>query len=128
MQLAPLLAASPAIQIHVFAAAVALGSSAAVFVMPKGTPHHVLYGRIAALALLATALSSFWITRNGQYSWIHILSLVTLTTVSFGLRGIRQGKRRTHAANMIGAVSGLAVAALFTMTPGRVLHAVFFGG
>ena len=128
MAWAPLLAAAPAIQFHSLMAAAALIFSAAVVASRKGTPHHRWLGRFAAGALLLTALSSFWIYGRGGYSWIHILSLVTLTSLAAGLLALRRGKRRRHAGFMLGAVAGLVVAAGFTLMPGRILHAVAFGG
>lgn len=128
MTLAPLLAASPAIQFHALAAATALIFSAVVFLRPKGTPAHVLAGRIGATALLATAISSFWITGPNGYSWIHILSVVSLVALTGGIIGIWRNHRRSHARFMISAASGLAVAGLFTLLPGRVMFRVVFGG
>ena len=127
MTLTPLLGAGPVVQLHVVAAAAALFTSAAVVFSQKGTARHVLAGRIAVVALIVTALSSFGITHGGHFSWIHGLSIVTLVTLAMGLRSIRNGSRRAHAANMIGAVSGLTVAGFFTLMPGRILHVVVFG-
>lgn len=128
MTLTPLLAAAPAIQIHSLMAAAALIFSAAVVVLRKGTIRHRWLGRCAAGALVLTAGSSFWIHMHGGFSWIHVLSLVTLASVTAGLVALRRGNRRRHAGFMLGAVIGLVVAAAFTLTPGRILNAVLLGG
>jgi len=127
VNLSPLLTASGAIQIHVTAASAALFLGAAIAVMRKGTPRHRLLGRLAAVAMLVTALGSFLITRNGQWSIIHILSLVTLVSLAGGLWHIRHRNVKAHRGYMTGAWLGLVGAMLFTLIPGRIMHAVFLG-
>ncbi len=129
MSLAPLLAAPPAIQVHAAAAMVALVSALGVAFLAKGTPAHVWLGRGFALALLAAAASSFWITglNPGHYSWIHILSVVTLVNIPLAFLAIWRNDRRAHAWGMILNAIGLAVAGAFTLLPGRIMAAVVFG-
>lgn len=127
MTLAPLLAASPLVQLHTLAAALALGAGAAVLISAKGTPRHRLLGRIGALAMLVTALSSFGIPGDGRFSVIHLLSLGTLFSLGMGYRAIRARKIAAHAGFMRGAWLGLLMAGLFTLWPGRLMHQVVFG-
>lgn len=127
MTLQPLLTAPALVQAHTLFAVAALVSGAAILLLPKGTPQHRMMGRFAALSLVITALSSFGIVRGGL-SVIHLLSVVTLVSVSLGVVAIRQGNRTRHAAAMRGAWFGLVGAALFTLLPGRVMNSVFFGG
>ena len=128
MTLAPLLNASLAIQLHVIAAAAALLSGAAVVFLAKGTGAHRLWGGLAAAALLVTSLSSFWIQSLGTFSPIHLLSINTLVGVCLGIWYRRQGQIRKHRMWMTGCYLGLVGAGLFTLLPGRVMHAVVFGG
>lgn len=128
MSLSPLLAAPPAIQIHFLAAIAALLSGAAVVFLRKGTPRHRLLGRIAAAGMATAAITSYWIRpASGGFSWIHLLSILTLVSLTIGLIARRRGDIRTHKRWMIGAYSGLVVAGLFTLLPGRIMHAVVFG-
>ena len=92
MTLAPLLAAPPVTQFHVAAAVLGLASGVAVLVLTKGTPKHLAFGRLFAVAMLATAFSSLWITGlwPGRYSPIHILSIVTLTTIPIAVLARRR--------------------------------------
>ena len=126
MSLAPLLNASAVVQVHVVVAIAALLTGAAILLFPKGTPLHRGLGRIGAAALVITALSSFGIYRNGL-SVIHLLSLLTLYSVTRGIIAIRQGRVARHSGYMRGAWFGLVGAAVFTLLPGRVMNAVFFG-
>lgn len=126
VSLVPLLNASAVVQVHVVVAIAALFSGAAILLLPKGTPLHRALGRIGAGALVITALSSFGIYRNGL-SIIHLLSLLTLYSVTRGIIAIRQGDVARHSGYMRGAWFGLVGAGVFTLLPGRVMNAVFFG-
>lgn len=129
MSIAPLVNASFAIQLHTAAALIAAVSGFIVLIRTKGTPSHRALGAIFAAAMIVTAISSFWITTltPGRFSWIHILSIVTLISIPLAIYYRRIGNIRGHAANMIGPFIGLIIAGLLTLAPGRVLHQVFFG-
>jgi uncharacterized membrane protein len=131
MTLAPLLNASPVIQAHaVFAlAAVALG--AAQLAAPKGTlPHRSMGWLWAALMILVAGTSLFIHTIRmwGPWSPIHLLSLFTLAIVPLGVVFARRHDIRRHR-NIMMWTYGLALiaAGLFTLAPGRIMHAVVFG-
>jgi uncharacterized membrane protein len=126
VNLAPLLAAPPVTQFHVAAAVLALASGVAVLVLAKGTPKHLAFGCLFAVAMVATAFSSLWITGlwPGRYSPIHILSIVTLTTIPIAVLARWRGNIRAHATGMILNFVGLVIAGVFTLAPGRVLHDV----
>ncbi|HEV3044192.1 MAG TPA: DUF2306 domain-containing protein [Roseiarcus sp.] len=129
MTLAPLLAAPAHVIIHAFLATAALIVGAAVLFLQKGTALHKALGRVWATLMMIVAGLSFAITglNPGHYSAIHILSIVTLTTVPYAIWRRRVGDIRAHATAMIANYCGLFIAAAFTLTPGRVMHAVFFG-
>ena len=114
MTLQPLLTASALIQVHTLVALAALVSGAAILLLPKGTARHRATGRVAAVLLCATALTSFGIFRDG-WSVIHLLSVLTLASVGSGIYAIRKGNRAGHAKAMQGAWLGLAIAGLFTL-------------
>jgi uncharacterized membrane protein len=116
---------SAAVLAHLAAAVAALGLTTATLVLPKGGRRHRLLGRGAAISLVATALLSFLVPRLGAFSGLHVLSLVTLTTIPYGVWAIRHGRRGTHRRVMLANAAGLfgaAVAAV--LMPGRVLHGV----
>jgi uncharacterized membrane protein len=123
--LAPLFASPASIVVHAFLATAALIIGAAVLFFTKGTPLHKALGRTWAALMMATAAISFVMTSH--YSWIHILSAITLVNIPFAIWRRRVGDVRGHAIAMVSNYFGLFVAAGFTLTPGRVLHAVFFG-
>lgn len=123
----PLLQASPAIQIHTAAAVLAAVSGIAVLIRRKGGLTHRATGYLYVAAMSVAAASSFWITGvvEGRYSWIHILSIVTLISMGLALYFRRKGAIRAHAINMIFPFIGLIIAGAFTLAPGRIMHQVF---
>lgn len=128
MTLAPLLAAPAVVQFHVLTATAALFTGAAVLFMRKGTARHRLIGQLAAACMAITAITSYWIhPRAGGYSWIHILSVVMLVSLTIAIVARRRGDLQSHKYWMLGALGGLTVAGLFTLMPGRLIHAVVFG-
>ena len=129
--LAPLMDAAPVVQIHAVSALLALVlGPVALFRRRRDRGHRVVgYTWIAAMAV--TALSSFWINGMaliGPFGPIHLLSVLTLVTLTLGLRAARQRRIAAHRQMMQALyLWALGVAGLFTLLPGRVMHRVVFG-
>ena len=90
---------------------------------------HRIFGWAFVVTMAMAALSSFWIVslRHGQFSWIHLLSILTLVSLPFAIIARRRGNIRRHKWTMIGISTGLIVAGLFTLLPGRIMHNAVFG-
>jgi uncharacterized membrane protein len=131
MNLAPLLDAAPAIPLHAFAAMSAFVLGLVQFAAPKGTLPHRTLGWIWVLLMASVAVSSFWIHQIrllGPWSPIHLLSIFTLTMLPLAVWCAHQHRVADHRRIMIALFSGaLVVAGLFTLLPGRIMHAVVFG-
>jgi len=131
MSLAPLLNASLAIQLHAFAAMGAFILGLVQFAAPKGTLPHRTVGFIWLALMLTVAISSFWIHSIrwvGPFGPIHLLSIYVLIMIPLAIYFARTHKIRGHAKTVIGMfVGGLVIAGLFTLLPGRIMHAVAFG-
>ena len=112
---------TPIIIAHIATAVGALVIGALVLTLRKGTPLHRLLGRSWAVLMLTTALLSFGIRTSGHFSWIHLLSLWILFAVSASVFAAMHGRIRAHRRGMLGAYAGLAIAALFTLLPSRLL-------
>lgn len=81
MSLAPLLSASPAIQIHAITAMAAFALGIVQFAAPKGTLPHRTLGWIWVGLMTLVAASAFFIHEIrlwGQWSPIHLLAIFTL--------------------------------------------------
>ena len=85
-----------------------------------------------AFLRMSVAASSFSIQglkQFGPISLIHALSIYTLVMLPFAVVSARRHNVAAHKKAMIGMFAGaLVVAGLFTLYPGRVMHAVLFGG
>lgn len=132
MKLTPLLSASPAIQMHAFAAMTAFGLGLAQFFRRKGDGGHRLIGYAWVALMMLVAASSFWIHGMNQWhgwSLIHLLSIWVLLYTPFVVLMARRGSIAAHKKGMIGLFGGaLVIAGIFTFVPGRIMHAVLFGG
>jgi uncharacterized membrane protein len=131
VSLAPLLDAAPAIPLHAFAAMAAFALGVVQFAAPKGTLPHRTVGWIWVGLMATVAISSFWIHQLrlvGPWSPIHLLSIFTLIVLPLAVWRARRHDVRGHRRIMIFTFAGaLVVAGLFTLVPGRVMHAVVFG-
>ena len=114
------------VAIHLAAALAALLLGVAVLLLRKGTALHKVTGRAWGALMLVTALSSFWITRHGSFSWIHLLSAWVLVALGLAVYCVRRGNVRAHKGFMLGTYLGLAGAGLGALAPGRTLYLFFF--
>ena len=132
MTLEPLLAASLAIRFHVATVLPAAVLGAFLLVRPKGTRAHRLLGKIWLCLMVATSASTFFIHGIGTFhgfSGIHLLSLYVIFGSVPAIRSARRGDIRAHRAQVAGMYfGGIVVAGLFTLLPGRLMHAALFGG
>jgi uncharacterized membrane protein len=136
MSLAPLLQASPAIQIHAFAAMTAFVLGAVQLAAPKGTLPHRTIGWIWVVLMLTISVSAFFIHTirlwgpllGVFWSPIHLLAIFTLATLPIAVWRAHRHDVFGHRNAMISLYCGaLVIAGLFTFWPGRIMHAVLFG-
>src|SRR3981081_4150712 len=131
MLLAPLLNAAPAIPVHALAAMTAFVLGAVQFAAPKGTVPHRTIGWIWVCLMVSVAVSSFWIHQIrliGPWSPIHLLSIFTLVMLPLAVWRAHRHQVQGHRWTMISIfVGALVIAGLFTLVPGRIMHAVVFG-
>lgn len=125
--LAPLMAQSWLVQFHVATVAVALVLGPLQFLLPKGTRLHRTFGWLWAAVMLSTAVATFFIRdmRDGQFSPIHIFSVMTLLGVPMAL-WLARVKAMSHARAMVGLYIGLLIAGVTAIAPGRVIWEMFF--
>ena len=126
-----LLSAQPLVlKVHIAAALTALGIGAGLMWGPKGTPMHRAFGWTWVIAMMTTAISSFFlhfINPHG-FSPIHALSAYVAITVPMGVAYARRRNIRAHRRAMTANfLFGLIIAGAFTFVPGRLMWQVFFG-
>ena len=131
MKIDALLAASLPIQVHVVAVLLAFVIGVLQLLLKRGTPLHRAMGWTWVVAMVVTALSSFFIHSIrlvGLWSPIHILSVVTLVSLAWAIYSSRRGNVRRHGIIMASLfVFAVIGAGVFTLLPGRLMHVVLFG-
>ena len=131
MTLLPLLKASTSIQLHAFAASGAFVLGTIQLVAPKGTLAHRIVGSIWVLLMLIVSISAFFIHELrlwGPWSPIHLLAIFTLVMLPIAVLRAHRHDVMRHRRAMLGLfLGGLVIAGLFTLLPGRIMHAVVFG-
>jgi len=127
--LAPLMAQSVLVQFHVWTVFVALVIGPVQFVMPKGTLAHRVLGWIWVGAMLSTAIATLFIRdmRDGQFSPIHIFSVMALVGLPLAVLAARAGNIAAHQRAMTGLYIGLVIAGITAIAPGRLIWEMFFG-
>jgi uncharacterized membrane protein len=136
MTLEPLLRAPLAVQIHVATVfpAFLLGTWQ-IFVSRKGAPLHRAVGAIYLTLMTVTAITTLFIHQLMPkspffgLSPLHLLIPLTLFGVFGALHGARTHNIREHKTAMISLYIGaILIAGSLTLLPGRIMHAVVFGG
>ena len=132
MTLTPLLDASPAIQIHVALAMLAIGIAPFALLRKRRDRLHKTLGYIWVVTMAGVALSSFGIhafAMIGPFSPIHLFAIYTLWSLWRGLRHALRGDYRAHRATYQGLYwYGLLVAGSLNFLPGRRINQMMFGG
>jgi uncharacterized membrane protein len=120
---------TPIVLVHMFTALGAVIIGGIMFAMKKGTRAHRLAGRTWVALMLTTALVSFGIRASGHFSWIHLLSVLSLAILGLAIYAVIHGRIKDHQRHMTGLYIGLVTAGIFTLLPFRrlgyvVWHAV----
>jgi uncharacterized membrane protein len=92
----------------------------------KGTFQHRILGWSWLLLMTSVTVPSFWIRElnDGNFSWIHLLTVWTLISMGIALISIKNGNVRIHASFMIGTMVGAIIAGGFAMIPGRFISSL----
>ena len=129
MNLAPLLDAPIAVQLHVLTVVPAAVIGLFILFLPKGTTIHKFAGRIWIALMVATSVFSFFIHELNLFfgfSPIHIFSIMTPLSCYWAVRAIRRGDVRQHKAALLSVyIGGIGIAGGFAFAPGRIMNRVF---
>ncbi|WP_083007218.1 DUF2306 domain-containing protein [Halomonas sp. GT] len=110
--------------LHITSSFLALALGAGILLLAKGTRQHKYAGRVWVLAMVSSAISSFWLGGGvlpvfGQLGPIHLLSVWILWAVFQAIRTARRQEITHHREWIRGAYIGLVVAFVGTLLPGR---------
>ena len=118
--------ASLIIQFHVIAAVVAFLVGPIALIRKRRDIFHKIAGYIFVVGIVVAALSSFFIfsiRMIGPFSPIHLLSVVSLVSVSFALYSIKNKNIKAHKRAMWRLYSqAIGIAGLFAFLPGRLMN------
>ena len=119
-----------ALTIHLATVIPAMPLGAYVLLQRKGGPHHRLLGRIWLGLMFTTAVSTIFIRHinDGNFSFIHIFTLMTFMAIPRAIMTARQGRIDEHRWQLVGFyVGALVIAGLLSFMPGRLMWHWAFG-
>lgn len=126
----PLLTAPFAVQVHILCAVPALILGPVALFRKSRDGWHRWTGRLWALSMAGSALSSFFIhtiRMIGPFSPIHILSLMTIIGLGQSFYLLSRRRYEAHGRAMRSLyLQALILAGIFTFLPGRRMNTMFF--
>ncbi|MDB5443093.1 MAG: hypothetical protein JWP86_665 [Phenylobacterium sp.] len=132
--LAPILHASLAIQIHLASILAAMAVTGVLLAGVKGDRLHRLLGWAWAVTMVGTAISTLFIRAAPigpsfhGLGLLHLFALLTFVSVPRAVLAARRHDVARHAAVLSGfVVGGLGIAGIAAFLPGRMLWQVLFG-
>ena len=136
MDLKPVLEAPFAVKLHLATVvpAFAIGTWQ-IFFSRKGAPLHRALGGLYLALMTVSAFTTLFVHQlmpNSPFfglSPVHLLVPLTLVAVISALWAVRHHNVAAHRGAMLGLyIGGMLIAGGLAFWPGRILHAVFFGG
>lgn len=119
-----------ALSVHLATVIPAIPLGAYIFLTRKGGSRHKLLGKVWLALMLTTGVATIFIrnVNDGQFSWIHVFTLLTFIAVPQALLSARAGKIEKHRKHLrdffIGA---LVIAGVTAFLPGRTMWQWAFG-
>lgn len=95
-----------------------------LFLARKGGARHRLLGRIWMALMVVTAIAALFIRHlnHGQFSLVHLASVVTLVGIPLAIRAARQRRIAAHRAHLLAMfVGALLVSGVLSFLPGRIM-------
>ncbi len=120
---------SLAVVIHIATVLPAIPLGAYVLLSRKGDSRHRFLGRLWLVLMTVTAISTLFIRSfNGNFSPIHVFTVLTFIAVPGAITSARSGNIDKHRKHMIGFYIGaLILAGITAFTPGRTMWHWAFG-
>ena len=119
-----------ALTIHLLTVIPAIPLGTYVILSRKGGARHKLLGKIWLGLMFVTAIATVFIrnVNDGQFSWIHLFTLLTFISVPRAILSARQGRIEAHKKQLRNFFIGaLVIAGLTAFAPGRTMWQWAFG-
>ena len=101
---------------------------------PKGGTLHRGFGKVYMSLMMITAIITLFMANTvgpsllGHFGFIHLFSVLTISSVPAALFAIRKGQVKRHQRIMWSLYIGaILIAGGFTFVPGRYLYELTFG-
>lgn len=119
-----------ALATHLITVVPAIPLGTYVILSRKGGARHKLLGKIWLSLMFVTAIATVFIrnVNHGQFSWIHLFTLLTFVAVPRAILSARQGNiaaHKNHLRNFF--IGALVIAGLTAFAPGRTMWQWAFG-
>jgi uncharacterized membrane protein len=119
-----------ALATHLLTVIPAIPLGAYVILSKKGGARHRLLGRIWLSLMFVTAIATIFIrnANDGQFSWIHLFTLLTFIAVPQAIISARRGniaQHKVHLRNFF--IGALIIAGVTAFAPGRTMWQWAFG-
>ena len=113
-----------ALSVHLATVIPAIPLGAYIFLTKKGGQRHKALGKLWLALMMATGISTLFIRNfnQGQFSWIHLFTLLTFIAVPQALLSIRRGRideHKKHLRNFF--IGALVIAGVTAFLPGRTM-------
>lgn len=132
MPLDALTSAPLIIQAHAFSAIAAFALGPIALLRKRRDIWHKTAGYVWVMLMFSTALTSMFFSESpmlGPFSVIHILSVITLLGLTYGMRAALRRDFAAHGRAMRALyVQALIIPGVFTFLPGRRMTALFGTG
>ena len=119
-----------ALGVHLATVIPAIPLGAYVILTRKGGAGHKLLGKIWLGLMFVTAIATIFIrnVNHGNFSWIHLFTLLTFVAVPKAIITARQGRIEEHKMHLRNFfVGALIVAGVTAFAPGRTMWQWAFG-
>lgn len=113
-----------ALAVHLASAIPAIPLGAYVLFRRKGGPRHRRLGRVWLGLMTVTAVSTLFIrnVNDGDFSWLHLFTLLTFIAVPRAILSARAGRIDAHKRQLLGFYIGaLLLAGATAFAPGRTM-------
>ena len=113
-----------ALATHLATVIPAIPLGAYVILSRKGGARHKMLGKIWLAMMFVTAIATIFIRNinDGQFSWIHLFTLLTFIAVPQAIVSARQGRIEAHKKHVRNFFIGaLVIAGVTAFAPGRTM-------
>ncbi len=96
-----------------------------IFLFGKRNKYSNFLGQLRLITMFLVAMSGFFIKTSGNFSPLHLFSIITIISLLSALRAKSQKDFITYNKRVVGPFIGLLIALPFTFLPDRYLGAKF---